>query len=108
MNPSSILIVTFGFVGGLAGSESLLSDLTRHIDQDRHRVTIFLLTARPVARRELAGGVTLIGGDYFSTWFRKVAGVFAIYRLCRNHDFIVSYPELTPTYMTILAAMMAF
>ncbi len=108
MNSSSILIVTFGFEGGLAGSGRLLSDLTRHIDHDRHRVTIFLLTARPVARRELAGGVTLIGGDYFSTCFRKLAGVFAIYRLCRNHDFIVSYPELTPTYMTILAAMMAF
>jgi glycosyltransferase involved in cell wall biosynthesis len=108
MNPSSILIVTFGFEGGLWGSGRLLSDLTRHIDPGRYRVTIFLLTERPVARRELSGGVTLIGGDYFSTWFRKLAGVLAIYRLCREHEFVVSNAELTPTYMTILAAMMAF
>lgn len=104
----SILIVTFGFAGGLWGSGRLLSDLVRYVDRKQYRITILVLTERISSRAELPQGIALIGNDYFSTTVRKLVGMLVIWRFCWSHDFIVSYPELTPTYMTIFASSLAF
>lgn len=90
-----------------SGSGRLLSDLLRFVDLERYRITLLVLTGGQ-SREEVPACVRLIAGDYFSSLARRIAGIFAIARLCRSHDTIVTYAELTSTYMTILGALMAF
>jgi len=100
----SILFVTLY----LKGSSRLLTDKLRYLDPSRYRATILLLTGEIVSTEEVPDGVLLLAGDYFSTFWRKIAGIFLIARMSWSHDTVVGYSELTPTYMTALGSWMAF
>lgn len=102
--PRSILFVTLY----LKGSSRLLTDKLRYLNRNRYRATILLLTGEIASMEEVPDGVSILAGDYFSTPWRKLAGVFLIARLSWKHDTVVGYSELTPTYMTVLGSWMAF
>ena len=91
----------------LKGSARLLNDLLRHGDSRKYRVTLMFLTGEVVDPGEVPDGVRVIAVDYFSSALWRLAGIFAITRLCWTHDFIVGYWELTPTYMALIAASLA-
>ncbi len=102
--PHSILFVTLY----LKGSSRLLTDKLRYLNRDKYRATILLLTGEIASMEEVPEGVLILGGDYFSTFLRKIAGIFLIARMSWRHDTVVGYSELTPTYMTALGCWMAF
>src|ERR1700744_1986393 len=102
--PHSILFVTLY----LKGSSRLLTDKLRYLDRHKYRATILLLTGEIISTEEVPDGVLLLGGDYFSSFWRKIAGIFLIARMSWSHDTVVGYSELTPTYMTALGSWLAF
>jgi glycosyltransferase involved in cell wall biosynthesis len=104
VKPQSILFVTLY----LKGSSRLLTDKLRYVNRHKYRATILLLTGEIGSIEELPEGVRLLAGDYFSTFWRKIAGILLIARMSWRHDTVVGYSELTPTYMTALGCWMAF
>lgn len=100
----SLLFVTLY----MKGATRLLTDTLRHVDREKYRSTILLLTGEIASAEETPDGTSIVAHDYFSTPWRKLAGIFAIAKLARDHDTIVGYSELTPTYMTIIGSFLAF
>jgi glycosyltransferase involved in cell wall biosynthesis len=112
---SKVLIV----VPHLYGSMRLLADNMRYLDLKRYRITLLVLdpvlTLQDEFPPEVAivtlGGAAARSSDGYPlergklrTWSRRL---IQLWREARKHDLVVSWSELTPTYVTAVAALLA-
>lgn len=109
----------------LYGSIRLLADNVRYLDLSRFQVTILVLEPPLTLRDEFPEGVRIEtiddpakvepGGSAQQAGYptkRSSLGVWArrfvrIWREAGRHDLVVSWSELTPTYVTAVAAALA-
>ncbi len=111
-----ILIV----VPHLYGSMRLLADVIRHLDLERNRITMLVLDPVLTLKEEFPPQVRLVAASQANSehvtqgypirrskwtfWARRFVQVWS---QARAHDLVVSWSELTPTYVTATAAALA-
>lgn len=110
-----ILIV----VPHLYGSMRLLADYMRHLDLERNRITLLVLEPVLTLQAEFPPQVRIltVGGPNgavtsgyavtrgkFRQWIRSFVEVWS---QATRHDLVISWSELTPTYVTMAAGFLA-
>jgi glycosyltransferase involved in cell wall biosynthesis len=103
----------------LYGSMRLLADYTRYLDLERNHITLLVLEPVLTLKGEFPPEIEIItlGGraesasaGYTMTraklrhWVRCFIEVFA---QAKRHDLVISWSELTPTYVTVAAGLLA-
>src|SRR5258706_14252055 len=108
-----ILIV----VPHLYGSMRLLADTVRHLNLDQNRITMLVLEPVLTLRDEFPPEVKIVtaghpgpgnsrasqGYPIHRSKLRRWASRFCeVWSQARRHDLVISWSELTPTYVTAL------
>lgn len=103
----------------LYGSMRLLADNIRHFDLSRYQVTILVLEPPMTLQDEFPEAIRIVTMDHsadltqagyptkpgsLGIWIRRFV---RIWREAARHDLVVSWAELTPTYITAAAAALA-
>ncbi len=103
----------------LYGSMRLLADNIRHFDLNRYQVTILVLEPPMTLQDEFPEGIRIVTVDdsaahtqagyptkpsSLAAWAHRFV---RIWREAGQHDLVVSWAELTPTYITAAAAALA-